>query len=335
MQMYKMELRISGQILEMSVRVPVTDIYQSEGGSESGQEKLKSELLAEMFPALELSMDGKALSWEGGDPKWGEGEENFWITYHGKFALGEGHFRAAVIPPDEYVSYLVVRYLEDGTESISPLSKEEPYEVNFPIQKTQGADHANSLATVFGEYVEHGLWHILSGYDHMLFMAALVLAATSLWDLVKVVTAFTLAHTITLTLAVLQIVHLNPAVVEPIISASIVFVAVQNMIAPERSRGWGRLAVAFCFGLFHGLGFAGGLLEAMSGLGAGTVFMAIIAFSLGVEIGHQFVVIPLYSARVLLRKLSGKKSELFSRAVTFWGSAWIALAGMVYFIKSL
>ena len=84
-----------------------------------------------------------------------------------------------------------------------------------------------------------------------------------MWDLVKVVTAFTAAHTITLTLSVLGVVRLGEHVVEPMIAASIVFVAVQNVAWPRSSRGWGRIAVAFAFGLFHGLGFAGGLQEAI------------------------------------------------------------------------
>jgi hypothetical protein len=80
------------------------------------------------------------------------------------------------------------------------------------------------------------------------------------------------------------------------IAASIVFVALQNIVAPAQSRGWTRLAVAFGFGLFHGLGFAGGLLAAMEGMPGVAIATAIIAFSIGVELGHQVVVIPLYLA---------------------------------------
>ena len=87
-------------------------------------------------------------------------------------------------------------------------------------------------------YALHGIEHILTGYDHLLFITALVLAAGSFWDLVKVVTAFTLAHTITLTLSVLNIVTLRSAIVEPMIAASIICVAVQNIFWPERSSGW-------------------------------------------------------------------------------------------------
>lgn len=112
--------------------------------------------------------------------------------------------------------------------------------------------------SIVGTYFWHGIRHILTGYDHLLFIAALVLGAATLWDLVKVVTAFTVAHSITLTLAAMNLVHLPDWVVEPLISASIFFVALQNIVWPEQSRGGTRLTVAFFFGLFHGFGFAGG-----------------------------------------------------------------------------
>ena len=156
---------------------------------------------------------------------------------------------------------------------------------------------------VFREYLRHGVFHILTGYDHMLFMAALVLAVTSLGDLVKVVTAFTVAHTITLSLAVLRLVNLPAHIVEPMIAASIVVVALQNIFWPRQTHGWSRLAIAFGFGLFHGLGFAGGLLDAMSELPAVAIALAITAFSIGVELGHQAVVIPIYSGLALARRV--------------------------------
>ena len=98
------------------------------------------------------------------------------------------------------------------------------------------------------EYFQHGVWHILSGYDHLLFIGALVLAVRSIWDLVKVIGVFTLAHTITLTLAVLNVIRLPEYIVEPLIPASIVFVALQNVFQPEGARGAPRLGIAFFFG---------------------------------------------------------------------------------------
>jgi hypothetical protein len=194
-----------------------------------------------------------------------------------------------------------------------------------------GVEGARGLR-MFHDYVAHGVHHILGGYDHLLFISALVLAATTLWDLVKVVTAFTLAHTLTLTLAALNLVHLPEKLVEPLIAASIVFVAAQNVFWPHRSRGWLRLGAAFFFGLFHGLGFAGGLLDAMQGMRGAVVLLAIVSFSIGVELGHQFVVIPLFSAIKLARRTLADEAakERLSLRVQRFGSAAISLAGLFY-----
>ncbi|RYD69814.1 MAG: hypothetical protein EOP84_27735, partial [Verrucomicrobiaceae bacterium] len=113
-----------------------------------------------------------------------------------------------------------------------------------------------SVGRTLREYFWHGVMHILTGYDHLLFVAALVLATVTAWEMVKVIAAFTLAHTLTLTLSVLDIVRLPSWIVEPIITGSIVFVAVENLFFPNRAHSRMRLALAFGFGLIHGLGFA-------------------------------------------------------------------------------
>ena len=183
-------------------------------------------------------------------------------------------------------------------------------------------------------FMWHGIMHILTGYDHLLFVGALLLAISSLWDLVKVISAFTLAHTITLVLAVLDIVRVPSGVVEPMIAASIVFVATQNLFWPERSRGGSRLSVAFLFGLFHGLGFAGGLLDAMSGMQAVSAAVALVAFSAGVEIGHQVVVLPVFGGLHLLRRASagGARREGMVRR---YGSVAVSLFGIMYLVAAL
>jgi len=185
------------------------------------------------------------------------------------------------------------------------------------------------------DYVRHGIAHILTGYDHLLFVVALVLAVATLWDLVKVVSVFTVAHSITLTLAVLNIVRIPREVVEPVIAASIVVVALQNVFAPARIRGAGRLAVAFLFGLFHGLGFAGGLLAAMEGMAGVAIGVAIAAFSVGVEVGHQLVVLPVFGLLTLTRREPGPRFTVIRYRLLRYGSAAISLAGLVYLVEAL
>lgn len=246
-------------------------------------------------------------------------------------------------PGNRWEATFVVRIAEPGGPAIEGLLLTSREPLVYRCAGEAGAREAGSSAArldrlrLFRDYLRHGVAHILTGYDHLLFICALVLATKTLWDLIKIVSAFTLAHTITLTLAVLDVVRLPGKIVEPMIAASIVFVALENVLRPERSRGMGRLLVAFFFGLFHGLGFAGGLLEAMQGMTGLTVGLAILAFSAGVELGHQMVVLPLFG----LLRLSGwakgdeeARSRVHARTLKY-GSALISGAGVVYLIAAL
>jgi hydrogenase/urease accessory protein HupE len=134
-------------------------------------------------------------------------------------------------------------------------------------------------------YLVTGIEHIFLGYDHIAFLIAIVLWAQRLWPVIKIVTAFTLAHSLTLSLAALQIVVIPSAIVEPAIAASIVFVALENFFSRDVG---GRWRVTFAFGLIHGFGFAGALQEL--GLPANAVVPALAAFNIGVEIGQVAIV---------------------------------------------
>ena len=197
-----------------------------------------------------------------------------------------------------------------------------------------GAAAASSRerAALAWAYLRQGLAHILRGFDHLLFVAALLLAAVTLRDLIKVVVAFTLAHAITLTLCALRLVHLREAIVEPLIAASIVVVALQNVLAPAGSRRAPRLVVAFLFGLLHGCGFASGALQAMRALPAAGVGLSVAAFSLGVELGHQVVVIPSF---MLLSRIRERVSPRAFARLQGYGSAAVAIAGAVYLWSAL
>lgn len=203
--------------------------------------------------------------------------------------------------------------------------------INFTCEWTTVNDPAGGTridhARMFWDYARHGIMHILTGYDHLLFMAGLVLAVNSLLELSKVVIIFTLAHTTTLTLSVLDIIRLPSHIVEPVIAASIVFVAAQNIFFPVQSRNWTRLLVIFGFGLFHGLGFAGGLLDAMEGLPGLAIATAIVAFSLGVEIGHQAVVVPVYFG---LNSIRENPAAMIRYPIQRYVSIVVFFAGLYY-----
>ena len=152
-------------------------------------------------------------------------------------------------------------------------------------------DAAPSLRQRAGAYTSLGVEHILLGLDHLMFVFGLMLVVGSVRGLIKTVTAFTVAHSITLALAVLGILHTPPRPVEAAIALSIVFLAAEIVRARSGREGlslrypW---IVAFAFGLLHGLGFAGALTSL--GLPPGDVPVALLCFNLGVEIGQLMFV---------------------------------------------
>jgi hydrogenase/urease accessory protein HupE len=141
------------------------------------------------------------------------------------------------------------------------------------------------LLDIIRRYVQAGVEHIFLGYDHVAFLVAIVLWAQRLWPVIKIVTAFTVAHSITLSLAALQIVVIPSAIVEPAIAASIVYVAIENFFSCNVERRW---RDTFAFGLIHGFGFASALQE--FGLPRDAAVPALGAFNIGVEVGQVAIV---------------------------------------------
>jgi hypothetical protein len=149
------------------------------------------------------------------------------------------------------------------------------------------------IASIVDTYLALGFRHIVpDGLDHILFVLGLFLASRKLRSLLAQVTAFTVAHSITLGLAMLGIVSLPSSIVEPAIAISIVFVAVENVVVANVGRA--RVAVVFAFGLLHGLGFAGALREI--GLPRSRFVPALLSFNLGVETGQMAVLAVAFCA---------------------------------------
>lgn len=168
----------------------------------------------------------------------------------------------------------------DGTTQVARLTPTTP---SFVVAA------APTRAEVVSTYLALGVEHILTGIDHLMFVLGLLLLVRGFGRLVKTVTAFTVAHSVTLTLAALGFVHVPPRPVEAVIALSIVFVAFE-IVRLHGKAALPTLAqrqpwlVAFSFGLLHGLAFAGGLSEA--GLPEGHIPLALLLFSVGVELGH-------------------------------------------------
>jgi hydrogenase/urease accessory protein HupE len=167
------------------------------------------------------------------------------------------------------------------------------------IQLDPGAMTPSRWA-VAGEFLPWGIHHILLGYDHLAFLLALLVAATHLRQMIAVVTAFTLAHSVTLVLSATLFSSLPPRVPEVLIAASVAYVAAQNL-GWWRGRERNRWLVAFVFGLIHGLGFASELRQRLADT-AGGLWIPVLSFNLGVELGQVAIVALVFPLLDRLRR---------------------------------
>lgn len=184
-------------------------------------------------------------------------------------------------------------------------------------------DDTGSGARATGSFFMLGIEHILTGYDHLLFLLALLLPGGGLLSLVKIITAFTIAHSVTLTLAVLQVVTLPDRLIEAVIALSIACVAAENLFfKPMISRRW---LVSFGFGLVHGFGFSSALREL--GLPRHGLLLSLFGFNAGVEVGQALVIVVCLPLLLLLRR-----TRWASPAVATCSLAVLAV-GLVLFVE--
>jgi hydrogenase/urease accessory protein HupE len=191
-----------------------------------------------------------------------------------------------------------------------------------------GAAERPSLLRVLADYVAAGVEHIFLGYDHVAFLVALMLWARRPWPVVKIVTAFTVAHSVTLSLAALDVVRVPATIIEPAIAASIVFVAVENFVSRDIG---GRWKITFLFGFVHGFGFADALREL--GLPQDALVPALAAFNVGVELGQLALVALIVPGLLLLDhvvRAGGPPTR--APATVYIASALIAVLGCWWFM---
>jgi hydrogenase/urease accessory protein HupE len=191
---------------------------------------------------------------------------------------------------------------------------------------------APSLLSTMQRYLVTGIEHIFLGYDHIAFLIGVVLWARRLVPVIKIVTAFTIAHSITLSLAALDIIVIPAVVVEPAIAASIVFVAIENFFSRDID---GRWRVTFAFGLIHGFGFASALREV--GLPANAVAAALAAFNVGVEIGQVGIVSIVVPALIALDRLmaTDRAKPVRAASLVYALSMLITMLGSYWFLTRM
>ncbi len=276
---------------------------------------------------IRLRFDGEAADLRISFPELGKPlSENRIPTFIGTRAHFEGR-----IPED--ASHFTLM----ASRSLPPVSlvvERHNFPPDAPLLLTRGAQSdpialqapaRRGWSAVMRQYLGLGFLHIVPrGLDHILFVLGLFLMAARMRPLLLQVTAFTLAHTITLALAVLAIFSLPARLVESLIALSIVYVAVENLFAKELKPH--RLLIVFLFGLLHGLGFAGVLAEL--GLPPGGTVLALIAFNIGVELGQISV---LLFAFLLLGRLRDRPE--YRKWVVVPGSLLIGAIGLYWVVE--
>ena len=219
-------------------------------------------------------------------------------------------------------SILVVKHAGEH-KGLSNWLKEGTQSNPFPISEKF---IPKSTAQVAAEYVELGFSHIIpKGLDHILFVLGIYLLSSRLKAIVWQVTAFTVAHTITLGLTIYGLLSLPSSIVEPLISASIVYVAVENILTSE-IKPW-RIALVFGFGLLHGMGFAGVLSEI--GLPKSEFLTALVTFNIGVELGQLSVIAAAFAATGLWFR----QKNWYRKAIVIPSSVAIALVGAYWTVE--
>jgi hypothetical protein len=188
------------------------------------------------------------------------------------------------------------------------------------LGSAEGRAEPTSRLDVARDYVVLGVEHIWFGIDHVVFLLGLVLIGGRLRDVVAMATAFTIAHSITLALAVLELVVPSGAIIEPLIALSVAYVGVENLRGTEPEKRW-RITAAF--GLVHGFGFAGALAEV--GLPQESVPLALLSFNVGVELGQLAIlaaVVPLLARLHARRWFRERAVPILSGAIVLVGVGW-------------
>ena len=244
----------------------------------------------------------------------------YWTaTYEGQITTFSVKHRLFTEDPE---SRTIVSVTKDGESLAETIIDARHPSMNFGEIKKQ------STWNVVSQFLTLGITHIFTGPDHILFIFGLILLGGGLKPLLKTVTAFTVAHSITLTVAATGLWTPASKYVEPLIALSIVAVAIENLRPRKEGRDW-RPWIAFGFGLIHGFGFAGGLTEV--GLPQGALGWALASFNIGVECAQALIVLTMVPILGLLAKNKPKAS----RWVVVGGSCAIALAGAFWFVDRI
>jgi hydrogenase/urease accessory protein HupE len=291
-------------------------------GDPSVVAKYAAALAALARARIVLEADGRVLPWEVVETRPladRASVELKWRVQGGVHSAGRLMVHAALFPYDPNHQTFVNIYENDRLVRQDILNRTRD-RLAFYTGTRQGA------IAVFKTFTASGIHHIAIGPDHILFLIGLILLGGSVRRLLLIISAFTLGHSITLSLAALGIVTPPAHVIEPAIALSIVYVGADNLLVGSSGRD-ARAWVALFFGLVHGFGFASVLYE--TGLPPGAVGLSLFSFNLGVEIGQAFIVFVVASVLGAIRT----RHPALMRRIVLAGSLVVIAAGTYWFVQ--
>jgi hydrogenase/urease accessory protein HupE len=322
------DLRLDGTVLDASLVVHRIDVAHDLG--QAAERLLEPAFVAEhaaaigelVAPRIELRADGASLELD-----WSAAEvfpERDALRLASRTSFHDRPGRLTLVTtlfPYDAAHQTFVNVYENGRLETQAILDREHARMDYFAGTRQG------LAAVAAKFVPAGVQHILLGADHVAFLVGLLLLGGSLRKLAVLASAFTVAHSFTLALAVLDVVSPPPRLIEPVIALSIIYVGVDNlsMRGGRDVRAW----TALVFGLIHGFGFAG-VLRAM-GLPSYRLGWSLFFFNLGVELGQLLILLVALPGLASLRRRNARAAQKLAVA----GSIGVIVAGTFWFVQRL
>ncbi len=283
----------------------------------------KERLLAAVEANLLITADGQALTPDlrEVEPLAARRDLRLRLQFSWKQVPEKLAVRCALFSADPRHKTFLNIYQEDALRRQEVFDKDST-QIEYALSSRQ------SIGDVITQFVREGVHHIFIGPDHILFIVGLLLLGGTLGRLLRIVTAFTIAHSVTLVLATLNILSPPARVIEPAIALSIIFVGAHALLQQKEKHDW-RLLFAFCFGFIHGFGFANVLREMR--LPPAALGWSLFSFNVGVEIGQACIVLAVAPLLALLYR----RSETVAARVITASSFGVVFAGSFWFVQRL
>jgi len=297
--------------------------------SDAEREAAKPSIAKLLAEQLRINIDGRDYPPQAAGKVSFDEQNNAHVEFHYQATakqqlLLQSKFLALL--PEGHQQYVTIRNADSKIIQEKMLTRSDN-QISMPlagVDKGTSAAGAHSLFAAFWDFLKLGVEHILTGYDHLLFLFGLLAVTHSFWPAIKIITFFTIAHSITLACAGLNIIELPSSFVEPFIAATIIYVGVENIIRGDHPKG--RHWLSFGFGLIHGFGFASVLQEMEISSGDTGILLPLLSFNLGIEIGQitvAAIVLPLIWRLNNKPAIAEKFLKVCSLLISLIGAYWL------------